>query len=93
MQKGIIIQGPGEAAIESIPIPTAERDFLKIKTQAVALNPSDWKHIHWRADKGALVGLDYAGYVEEIGPLVKRRFKVGDRVAGFTHGCKRIIFV
>ncbi|KIW45808.1 uncharacterized protein PV06_01519 [Exophiala oligosperma] len=86
MQKGVVIQGLGVAAIQEIAIPKATGQFLKIRTCAVALNPSDWKHVYWRADKGALVGLDYAGYVEEIGPLVRRPFKVGDRIAGFTHG-------
>ena len=73
MQRAIVIQGPGPAAVTSIPIPDVYQDFLKIRTQAVALNPSDWKHIDWRADKGAIVGIDYAGYVEEVGPLVSRK--------------------
>ncbi len=90
MQSAVVIQGPGLATITSIPIPDVYQDFLKIKTQAVALNPSDWKHIDWRADKGAIVGIDYAGYVEEVGPLVKRHFNIGDRVAGFTHGCQSL---
>ena len=92
MQKAIVIQGPGVAeVVTDAPVPTATKDFLKIRTVAVALNPSDWKHIDFRADKGAVVGIDYAGYVEEVGPLVKRKFKVGDRVAGFTHGCKFLV--
>jgi NADPH:quinone reductase-like Zn-dependent oxidoreductase len=87
MQKAIVIQEAGVAkVVTDAPVPTATKDFLKIKTVAVALNPSDWKHIDFRADTGAIVGVDYAGYVEEIGPLVKKAFKVGDRVAGFTHG-------
>lgn len=93
MQKGVVIQGLGVAAIQEIAIPKATGQFLKIRTCAVALNPSDWKHVYWRADKGALVGLDYAGYVEEIGPLVRRPFKVGDRIAGFTHGCKLLAYL
>jgi NADPH:quinone reductase-like Zn-dependent oxidoreductase len=89
MQKALVIQGTGEAkVVTDAPIPKAEKDFIKVKTVAVALNPSDWKHIDWRADKGAVVGFDYAGYVEEVGPDVKRPFRKGDRVLGFTHGCK-----
>jgi NADPH:quinone reductase-like Zn-dependent oxidoreductase len=92
MQKAIVIQEAGVAkVVTDAPVPTATKNFLKIKTVAVALNPSDWKHINFRADKGAIVGVDYAGYVEEIGSLVKRAFKVGDRVAGFTHGCKFLV--
>lgn len=32
------------------------------------------------------MGCDYAGVVEAVGPLVKKPFKKGDRVAGFVHG-------
>jgi NADPH:quinone reductase-like Zn-dependent oxidoreductase len=89
MQKALVIQGPGEAKVVSdAPIPKAEKDFIKVKPVSVALNPSDWKHIDRRADKGAVVGFDYAGYVEEVGPDVKKPFQKGDRVLGFTHGCK-----
>ncbi len=38
------------------------------------------------ATEGATVGCDYSGIVEEVGPAVKKPFKKGDRVAGFTHG-------
>ena len=88
-QKAIVIQGPGQAnVIADAPIPEVTGDFIKVSTVAVALNPSDWKHIDWRADKGAVVGFDYAGYIEEVGPTVKKPFQKGDRVAGFTHGCE-----
>jgi NADPH:quinone reductase-like Zn-dependent oxidoreductase len=88
-QKAVVIQGPGEAkVVADAPVPKAEKDFIKVKTVAVALNPSDWKHIDWRADKNAVVGFDYAGYVEEVGPDVKKQFQKGDRVLGFTHGCE-----
>ena len=87
-QRAIVIQGPGDARVVSdAPVPQATEDFVKVKTVAVALNPSDWKHIDLRADRGAVCGFDYAGYVEEIGPLVEKDYKKGDRIAGFTHGC------
>lgn len=92
MQKAVVIQAAGVAKlVTDAPVPIPYKDFLKIRTVAVALNPSDWKHIDFRADKGAIVGVDYAGYVEQIGPLVKKQFKIGDRVAGFTHGCKLLV--
>jgi NADPH:quinone reductase-like Zn-dependent oxidoreductase len=88
-QKAVVIQGLGKAkVVADAPIPKPEKDFIKVKTVSVALNPSDWKHIDWRADKGAVVGFDYAGYVEEVGPDVKKQFQKGDRVLGFTHGCE-----
>jgi NADPH:quinone reductase-like Zn-dependent oxidoreductase len=92
MQKALVIQGAGEAkVVTDAPIPKTEKDFIEVKTVAVALNPSDWKHIDWRADKGAVVGFDYAGYIEGVGPDVKKPFQKGDRVLGFTHGCKSLI--
>jgi NADPH:quinone reductase-like Zn-dependent oxidoreductase len=88
-QKAVVIQGTGVAeVVYDAPIPKVSGDYMKVRTVSVALNPSDWKHIYFRADEGAVVGFDYAGYVEEVGPDVKKRYEVGDRVTGFTHGCK-----
>ena len=52
----------------------------------MALNPTDWRHIDFVPCKGAIVGCDYSGIVEAVGPRVKKSFKKGDRVAGFVHG-------
>lgn len=52
----------------------------------MALNPTDWRHIDFVPCNGAIVGCDYAGIVEAVGPRVKKAFKKGDRVAGFVHG-------
>ena len=39
--------------------------------------------------KGSIVGCDFAGTVEEIGPDVPEDLlKVGDRVCSFVHGSK-----
>lgn len=38
--------------------------------------------------KGNIVGCDFAGVVEELGPDAPANLKVGDRVAGFVHGCE-----
>ncbi|KAL3472172.1 GroES-like protein [Aspergillus californicus] len=63
-------------------------DRLLVRTVAVALNPTDWKSIaSGFAPPSSVVGCDYAGIVEEVGPGVKKPFKKGDRVAGFVHGC------
>lgn len=87
VQRAIQIQGPKEAKlVNDAPNPSLRPDYIKVKTVAVALNPTDWKHIDFRATKGALNGCDYAGIVEAVGDNVKNGLKVGDRVAGFTHG-------
>jgi NADPH:quinone reductase-like Zn-dependent oxidoreductase len=76
----------GKASVVSdAPIPTLRPDYINIKTMAVALNPTDWKHITF-VDKPTTIGCDYAGIVEEVGSAVTQPFKKGDRVAGFVHG-------
>ncbi|EKG14044.1 Alcohol dehydrogenase superfamily zinc-containing [Macrophomina phaseolina MS6] len=86
LQRAIQIQGPKVAKLVSdAPIPKLREGYLRVKTVAVALNPTDWKHIDFLASKGAIVGCDYSGIVEEVGPGVTG-FSAGDRVAGFVHG-------
>jgi NADPH:quinone reductase-like Zn-dependent oxidoreductase len=50
------------------------------------MKTADWKHIDFIAEKGCLCGCDFSGTVMEIGPKVKKDFKVGDRVMGVAHG-------
>lgn len=40
--------------------------------------------------KGATVGCDLAGIVEEVGPKVTKSFKTGERVIGFSHGVNAV---
>lgn len=86
-QKAIQIQGPGDAKLVSdAPYPVLKDTHIIVKTKAVALNPTDWKFIDEQATKGAIVGCDYAGVVEEVGKDVPNGLKKGDRVAGWTFG-------
>lgn len=89
-QKGIQAQGrPGEAKLVSnLSIPKVRDEWILVKVAAVALNPTDWKHIDRLDVKGPIFGCDYAGIVEEVGNAVTIDLKKGDRVAGFTHGGK-----
>ncbi|PQE23526.1 zinc-binding oxidoreductase protein [Rutstroemia sp. NJR-2017a BVV2] len=86
-QKAIAV-GPLKQAsvVNDRPIPTLRDDYILVKTVSVALNPTDWKHIAYLAPPGAVIGVDYAGIVEEVGKNVKKAFKKGDRVCGFVHG-------
>lgn len=86
-QRGIQIQGPGEAKLVSdLPIPKLRDDHILVKVVAVALNPTDFASIHIANEKGTVSGCDYAGVVEEVGTAVTNGLKAGDRVAGWTHG-------
>ncbi|KAM0287694.1 hypothetical protein ACHAQH_000224 [Verticillium albo-atrum] len=80
----------GNAQIVDADIPKLPADdYILVKTTAVAINPTDWKHVDL-ADKmgceGIWVGCDYAGVVEEVGPSVTKEFKKGDRICGPVNG-------
>ncbi|KAJ5112870.1 protein TOXD [Penicillium angulare] len=86
-QKAIIVTSPKqEGLVTDRAIPVLRDDYILVKTEAVALNPTDWKHIEFLSPPGTLVGCDYAGVVQEVGRNVKKCFKKGDRVCGFVHG-------
>ncbi|KAJ5953287.1 hypothetical protein N7454_000183 [Penicillium verhagenii] len=86
-QKAVVITSPQVAeVVTDRALPTLRDDYMLIKTVAVALNPTDWKHILYVSPPGSLIGCDYAGVVEEVGKDVKKSFKKGDRVCGFVHG-------
>jgi NADPH:quinone reductase-like Zn-dependent oxidoreductase len=77
---------PGQAIVcRNLPIPPLAPDELLIKTVAVSLNPSDWMKIDGSRQPGALIGVDFAGVVLDLGSSV-RGWNIGDRVAGFVHG-------
>lgn len=82
----IVIKGPGEAVIEEVSVPNLPPAYLLIQTAAIAINPTDFKHISYMATKNTRVGCDFSGTVLEVGSAVTKPFKKGDRVTGFTHG-------
>lgn len=85
----IVIKQAGEAEIREASIPKLRDDYILVRVRAVAINPTDWKHIDYLASPGARVGCDYAGVVEEVGKKVTKNFKKGDRVSGFVHGANK----
>ncbi|KAF2123881.1 GroES-like protein [Dothidotthia symphoricarpi CBS 119687] len=86
-QKAIICKSKGISELSNdASLPTLPADnWILVKTKAVALNPSDWKHVANWPSPGMTGGLDYAGVVEEVGKDVTE-LKAGDRVAGFVRG-------
>ncbi|PWY89875.1 GroES-like protein [Aspergillus heteromorphus CBS 117.55] len=87
-QHAIVVQGRGHALLTSqVPLPALPEDSVLVKVKAVALNPTDWKHLDFEDCTGAIVGCDYAGVVEAVGSKVQKALHPGDRVAGFVHGC------
>ncbi|UKZ55215.1 hypothetical protein TrVGV298_009034 [Trichoderma virens] len=87
-QKAVIVQSLGVSKlVTDRPIPKLRDDYILVKTVAVGLNPTDWKHVDFLVKEGGpLIGCDYAGIVEAVGPAVTKSFKKGDRVCGVAHG-------
>lgn len=83
---GLLREDTGIAALRAIPIPKLYPGYILVKTVAVALNPTDWTSLDAVGQPGTIVGCDYAGIVEQLGSAGSKKFKKGDRIAGFAHG-------
>lgn len=85
--KALVIRGTEAHLEENRLLPKLRDDYVLVKTEAIALNPTDWKHVAFGlgAD-GCLVGCDFSGVVKEVGPAVTKPWKVGDRICGVAHG-------
>jgi len=87
--KAIVLGGePGKASlVTDRPYPKARPGYVLVDVKAVALNPTDWKHVDFiNSHKGSVLGCDYAGVVAETGTGYSTSWKVGDRICGFAHG-------
>ncbi|CAK4031729.1 related to zinc-binding oxidoreductase [Lecanosticta acicola] len=84
--KAIKIVEGNKAELQEVPVPKLRDDYVLVKVSAVALNPTDWKHIDMIGKPGCTVGVDMCGTIEEIGSAVTRQWKKGDRIANFCHG-------
>lgn len=85
--KAVVVQDGKAALIKDRSIPNLRDEFVCVRTTAVAINPTDWKHLdlHLVAD-GCLLGCDFAGTIVGVGKAVTKRWFKGDRVAGVAHG-------
>lgn len=86
--KAVVYKDPNQAVVVTDrEVPKLHDHNLLVKTEAIALNPTDWKHVQDAIAKdGCILGVDFAGIVEEVGPNVTKPFQKGDRVAGFVNG-------
>ncbi|KAJ5933232.1 hypothetical protein N7516_007721 [Penicillium verrucosum] len=83
---GKSICGQGGQVNDDVPIPTISPDEILVKVKAVALNPTDFKHLDVVSPRHSIIGCDYAGVVQQVGSAVKSGWAPGDRVAGAVHG-------
>ena len=80
--KAITFQGPEQVRVDDVPKPSLARsDDALVRITATAICGSDLHLYHQRIpiQPGAILGHEFAGVVEEVGPEV-RRVKPGDRV-------------
>ncbi|KAI0050797.1 dehydrogenase [Auriscalpium vulgare] len=84
-QKAVVVGENGTAVLTEINVPKVGPGQILVKVIAAAQNPSDWKTAKFAQAMGAVLGVDYAGVVEEIGPNVPAGLRyVGERVCGFV---------
>lgn len=55
----VVVKEPGEAVVTEVSIPKLRDDYIIVKTKAISLNPTDWKHVDYVAPKGCRVGLPF----------------------------------
>lgn len=82
--------GTSAAVTNDRPLPTLRPGCILVKVAAVALNPTDWKHIEFHNVPGLLCGCDYAGTVVTTGEGYTKEWREGDRVCGMVHGGNKI---
>ena len=85
--KAITLVGKS-ASVNSVPLPKLRPSHLLVKVEAVALNPTDWKHVASGigAEPFSIVGCDYAGEIVAIGSDVTKSFTEGEKIYGCSHG-------
>lgn len=85
--KAVVVDGKQCRVDRDRKMPQVHDDHVLVKPVAVALNPTDWRHLRYgRARDDCIVGCDYAGVVEFVGSAVTKTWSPGDRIFGCAHG-------
>lgn len=83
--RAVVIEAGDEVRVrDDVKLPTLEKGRFLVRTDAVAVNPSDTKMRGGFAVHGGVLGTDYAGTVVARGPEVTD-VAIGDRVCGAQH--------
>ncbi len=89
-QRAIVAGSDGDWVIwDDAPCPLNTPDQICVKTEAVAINPSDTKMVGDFQSPFTILGTDFAGTVVAVGANVKE-VEVGDRVCGASHGMNEL---
>ncbi|OCK76399.1 zinc-binding oxidoreductase alcohol dehydrogenase [Lepidopterella palustris CBS 459.81] len=85
--KALVVDGKQARLDSHRRIPELRDDSILVRPMAIALNPTDWKHVvYGRAKDNCIIGCDYAGVVEAVGKAVTKSWSLGDRIFGCGHG-------
>ncbi|KAI0061887.1 GroES-like protein [Artomyces pyxidatus] len=86
-QYASVVSAEGAPILKQVDIHRPGPGEVLIKVIAASQTPSDWKTAERARVTGAVLGLDYAGVVAEVGADVPETVRhVGERVCGFVHG-------
>ncbi|KAL9037251.1 MAG: hypothetical protein Q9180_003826 [Flavoplaca navasiana] len=83
--KAVIIKEQGVAELADIDEQSMRPKYIKVKTVAVALNPTDFHHTDGEGPLGSILGCDLSGIVEEVGNECSSDVKKGDKVFAVCH--------
>ena len=90
VQKAIIQDSKGiPLLVQNVALPSLRPNTVLVKTDVVALNPSDYKMSSKFPSQGSVVGMDFAGAIVRIGSgvaNVRSDLKIGDLICGVIHG-------
>ncbi|KAF6813193.1 zinc-binding dehydrogenase [Colletotrichum sojae] len=85
-QEAVVADATGAPVVSSsAPCSPLEPGQVYVRTEAVAINPSDTKMVGDFVVPHALFGADYAGTVVAVGSDVDTDVHVGDRICGAQH--------
>jgi len=86
--KAVVYYAPGDIRVEQVPVPTCGADEILVKSDACAVCGSDLKTFkvgNPRMKEGAIVGHEFTGIIQEIGPEAEAGdLAVGDRIVMAT---------
>jgi len=85
--KAVVYHGPGDVRVEDVPVPACGADEVLVKIDACAVCGSDMKTFkvgNPRMGAGVVMGHEFTGLIQEIGPEAAADLAVGDRVVMAT---------
>ena len=81
MRAAVMVNGAVE--IRAVPVPEPQSGQVRIKVQAVSVNPADWKIASMAGNGDRIAGRDFSGIIDALGPATTG-WNIGDAVTGIS---------